>query len=545
LLRAESFSEGVADIKRVGEIFAFGEGRLIDEEGIDWWSLRSLEILREAALILSFQHLAKKIPHSAELWSTRKRSPASHLARILCLPLRSYGESFVKRSLSHARHYARLPRYFSPAQMMEIFLDKYDPAYRWRARFAAHALSSRQSVVLIPSAYTNVSRVAADYARLLPEQSFLLIATRRSATLFDCPPNVKVRTLGVYAGTNSPQAECDQLLEKWNRLLVDLRSDSGLEALRQLGLFDGFPGTFAQGLAIRNAWRRVLEREPVCGVFCGDDTNANTRLPVSLAARRGLPTLDFHHGAMDGYYLVKQPPCDLYLAKTELERDYLLRVCGLAAGKVVVGAPIPSPKSFPGAHATGKASEASAASIVFFSEPYENIGMRAEEVYRELLPALCRLASKTNRGVVLKLHPFESKSARWEIVRSVLTPEERQKITIVSGPLSEDLLSRTWAGITVESTTVLDCAVRGIPCFLCEWLAFLPFGYLHQYARFGAGQLLHSIDDVAEIPRKLAPQTNPDKNVIAVQEFRWRGVDPKLLSQWLGGQTLKTEAKRA
>ncbi|MGO8795553.1 MAG: hypothetical protein ACLQLC_12075 [Candidatus Sulfotelmatobacter sp.] len=545
LLRAESFSKGIADIRRAGKILAFGEGRLLDSEGIDWWSLRSIEILREAAVILSFQTLAEEIPRGAELWSTRPGTPAASFARILGSSLRAYGQSSVARGAARVRHYARLPRHFSPAQLKEICLDKYDPAYRWRARFADRVQPASQPVILIPSAYTNVSRVASAYVRLLPDQPFLLVSTRRSATLFDPPPNIQLRPLGAYAETGSPGPELDEILEKWGKLSADLQSDPHLKMLQQLGMFDSFPAAFAQGLAVRNAWRCVLQREPVCGVLCGDDTNVNTRLPVSLAARRGLPTLDFHHGAMDGYYLVKRPPCDLYLAKTELERDYLLRVCGIPTDKVVVGAPIPARDVSSRSRNATTDEPSRKTSIVFFSEPYENIGLRAEEVYRELLPALCQLARETGRGVVLKLHPFESESARSEIVRSVLTPPDRKMLTVVSGPLSDDLLSRTWAGITVESTTVLDCALRGIPCFLCEWLAFLPFGYLHQYARFGAGQLLHRVEDVAEIPRKLVSPFLDDKKAVEAQEFRWQGIDPRMLSRWLGAEPATAEARPA
>lgn len=544
VLRTESFSKGMADIKRVGKILAFGEGRVVDSEGIDWWSPYALEILREAALILGMQRLAAEIPRTAELWSTGPGRPAAFFAAILGIPLRAYRESFVARSLARARRYARLPRHFSAAQLKEICLDKYDPAYRWRARFAARTQPMGRPVVLIPSAYTNVSRVASDYARMLPQQQFLLVSTRRSATLFNAPPNVQVRSLAAYAETNSPRNELGEIIESWKKLKAELQADPDLSLLQQLGMFDSFSATLAQGLAVRNAWRCVFNREPVCGVLCGDDSNMPTRLPVLLAARRGLPTLDFHHGAMDGFYLVKRLPCDMYLAKTELERDYLLRECGLPSDKVTLGAPVPVRRV---SSSAGRAQDQHSKKkfIVFFSEPYENIGLRAEEVYRELLPALGRLANETGRGVVLKLHPFESESARSQIVRSVLAPAERKHLTVLSGPLSEELLSQTWAGVTVESTTVLDCALRGIPCFLCEWLAFPPFGYLQQYARFGAGQILRRVEDIAEIPRKLAAQSIDEKKMFVAQESRGQGIDPRLLSRWLGTEPPAPQLRRA
>ncbi len=547
LLRADSYSEGLDDIKRVGKMLAAGRGRLIDHEGIDWWSLRSLEILREAAAILAMQRMSRDIPRSATLWATRPGWPATALGSILGLPVRAYRDSFVARSVGRTRRYARLSQYFSTAQIKEIFLDKYDSAYRWRARFAARPQPSSKAVVLIPSAYTNVSRVACAYARLLPEQPFLLVATRRSATLFEQPANVEQRRLSAYAESGAPGRELEELLEKWAVLCRELQDLPDLELLQKLGVFDSFPAAFAHGLGVRNAWRHVLEGEPVCGVLCGDDTNVNTRLPATLAARRGLPTLDFHHGAMDGYSLVKPLASDLYLAKNELERDYLLRVCGLPAAKVAIGAPPAAHLFSADSHPAGGPEPSRKTSIVFFSEPYENVGVRPEEVYRELFPALCGVARATGHGVILKLHPFESASERAEILRTVLAPEDYKRVTVESGPLSESLLSQTWAGVTIESTTVLDCALRGIPCFLCEWLAFTPFGYMQQYAKFGAGQILRRVEEIADISRRLDESKRMSGTAVAggEQGFRWQVIEPRLLSQWLGVESPELLARRA
>jgi len=545
LLRAGSFSDGPADIKRAGEILSVGKGRLLDGEGIDWWTLQSLEILLKALSVLTLQRLAREIPRSAILWATRPGEPAATFARIAGLPWRAYGNGWMAQSLNRARHYARLSRHFSPARITEIFLDKYDSAYRRRAQFASGNQPATMPVVLIPSAYTNVSRVACAYARLLPDQAFLLVATRRSATLFDRQANVHLRALASYAETRTPARELREILEKWSALSRDLQPIAEIALLQRLGMFDHFPTALANGLAVRNAWRAVLEREPVCGVLCGDDTNINTRLPVLLAAHRGLPTLDFHHGAMDGFYLAKPMPCDLYLAKNELERDYLLRVCGLPVNKVALGAPSPAHSVAVRSHSPINVEPARKTTIVLFSEPYENIGMRTEEVYRELLPALCRVARETERGVVLKLHPFESFSQRSEIVRAILSPEDRAQVRIVSGPLTEELLSETWAGVTVESTTVLDCAMRGIPCFLCAWLALAPFGYLRQYAKFGAGHVLHNANEVADVARVIAEDSTSGRKTVGDAGFRWQVIEPQQLAQWIGAESPELEARRA
>jgi hypothetical protein len=420
-------------------------------------------------------------------------------------------------------HYVGLLRRFSVAQIKEILLDKYDSRYRWRSRFAARPKPCADPVVLLPSAYENVSRGGAAYARLLPRQPFLLVATRQSARQFAPPSNMHVRDLAAYAKGGPASGEVSSLIERWLELRANLNSSSETRGLVQLGVLDAFPRWIRDGIATRNAWREVLEREPVCGVFCGDDSNRYTRLPVLLAARRKIPTVDFHHGAFDGRYLLKELPCDRYLAKNEMERDYLLRVCGLPGEKIAIGAP---PGQACAAKDTGQVEGTSA---VFFSEPYEAAGMRAEEVYREILPALCRLAREDRRSVILKLHPFESRSQRCGIVREILTPEDQRLVTVRDGPLTNELLARAWFGVTVESTAVLDCWQNGICCFLCGWLTLSPYGYAQQFARFGVGEVLGSVEEMREIPQRLDEFHLQRATIPSPSE----PVDPGKLQRWL------------
>ena len=80
--------------------------------------------------------------------------------------------------------------------------------------------------------------------------------------------------------------------------------------------------------------------------------------------------------------------------------------------------------------------------------------MRTQEVYRELLPPLCRVARESERGLILKLHPFESLSQRRTIVREVLALKDCEIVTVVDGPLTTELLAQAWCGITVG---INDC----------------------------------------------------------------------------------------
>lgn len=447
------------------------------------------------------------------------------MACLLKRPLQSFSQQPFARLSARVQHYRRFFQRFSAQRIKEIFLDKYDSGYAWRSRFASRTTPLPEPSILLPSAYGNVSRMAAAYARLLPEQSFLLVATRQSGVLSSMAPNVQLRHLAAYAGGEAPVREGRAILEHWSKLRTDLCEIPEFALLLQTGVLDPFPRWFHDGLRARNAWRQVIEREPVCAVMCGDDSNIYTRLPVILAARRKIPTVDFHHGAMDGRYLLKRLSCDAYLAKNEMERDYLLRVCELPPENVVLGAPAAAQMD---SGADGGPSERS--HVVFFSEPYENAGMRADEVYREVLPPLCRLARERGRGVILKLHPFESVSERNSLVRNVLPEEDYRRITTVEGPLSQRLLSNTWFGVTVESTTTLDCYLRSVPCFVCAWLTLLPYGYVQQYARFGIAHILHDPKELDEIPGFLdGLRSSPSP-----QESDWSIAEPEMLRQLLG-----------
>ena len=130
-------------------------------------------------------------------------------------------------------------------------------------------------------------------------------------------------------------------------------------------------------------------------------------------------------------------------------------------------------------------------------------GGRAEEFYRDVLPQLADLALATGRELIVKLHPAESKNERARLLARVLSIEQKRSARIVDGPLTEDLLEKAWFGITITSTVAMECAIRGIPCFLCKWLEFWPYGYIEQFNRFGVGRSLNDPSEIDKIPEYL------------------------------------------
>ena len=82
-------------------------------------------------------------------------------------------------------------------------------------------------------------------------------------------------------------------------------------------------------------------------------------------------------------------------------------------------------------------------------------------------------------------------------------------LDVVEGPFTPELVEKAWFALTVESTTVIDCSLLGVPCFVCEWLISSPYGYTSQYARFGVGRILTSAEQFSEIPRLMTDPAIP------------------------------------
>ena len=143
--------------------------------------------------------------------------------------------------------------------------------------------------------------------------------------------------------------------------------------------------------------------------------------------------------------------------------------------------------------------------LVFFSEPYGVTYWRSDEVYAELLPQLSRLADNMGLELILKIHPFESVKDHRRRLRRYL-PKRANAIQVVAGPPSAELWQKTRLALTVQSTTAVQCAELGIPVFLCGWLRDAHSGYQRQFVRFGVGQVLESVEQIAEILVRLHEQ---------------------------------------
>lgn len=516
-------AEEIADLYWLRQLLRLGSGRITDQWGIDWWEVLSLEIASDLQQLVLVHRLSKELDAGCELYSSRPQLLATALQRLLNVRL-TILESGLRSVVRRAGHAHKLFSHLDAAQFLQVIEDKFDGEHSIRRHFTRRGHRSGQPIILLPSAYSNVSRTAVSYAELLPDHQFLLVHSRSNAKLTSLPTNVHPASLTPYF-VRSEKQETASLIESWNSLRKQLIGGAEeFNTADAVGLLERIPTLLRWGIALRNAWNRVFESENVTACLCADDCNPPSSIPLLLARKRGLPALACHHGALNYMMAIKVNHADFYLVKTEMEQDYLKRVCRVDLEKSVIAAP-----KHAAPLAEQRAAGRSAPWLVFFTEPYQSYGWRSEEVYRDLLPRLNWLAHACGMKLVFKLHPFESIKGHPKMLRRLI-PERDSGIEVLSGPPSDELWSNTRLALTAQSSVALACTALGIPVFLCAWLRDGYSGYVQQYARFGVGKVLESSEQIASIPRWLT-----SRNGTLQRQVTRRSVDPADFARLLSG----------
>ena len=517
------FAEEIRDLHRCRELLQLGMGRLIDRQGIDWWDVVSLEIVPDLQQLMLVDRLAKFIATPCELYASRPFGLARVLGNLLGAEFENLA-SGLESVHQRMRHYAGALSRLNAAQLAQIIQDKFDPVHSIRRRLSRRRPSLNRPVILLPSAYVNVSRAAVSYAALLPDHEFLLVCARQNGHLESLPANVHVASLDSYFRPVD-EHNLASLLAKWRGLKREVTGAAAeFKAAGAAGVLNRIPSRLRWTLSISTAWSSVFESEDITGCLCADDTNPYTRIPLILAKRKGITALACHHGALDSWMALKTLHADFYLAKCEMERDYLQRVCRVEPERIALGNAAPSKQSRLAVR------RFEAPWLVFFTEPYQNAHWRNREVYRELLPRLWDLAQTCGLKLVFKLHPFESAKGHRRMLRRYL-PEQEHRIEIIARPPSAELWEKTRFAVTVQSSTVLECAALGIPVFLCGWLRDSYSGYVRQYARFDIGHVLESPEQIGEISRLLKMYNEKDSR----RGTPWQTIDPGELAHLISG----------
>ena len=513
-------TKGVDDLRLTRELLDLGLGEVVDRFGIDWWDVLVQSIVPQIQQLILIRRLAALIPPGADLYSTRQHFLARALQVLIGgkLVIVQGGRHRLGRAVTH---YVNALQQLDLTQLTQVIQDKFDSEHAVRRRLARRATTSGP-VVLLPSAYVNVSRTAVAYAEMLPNVQFLLLLARKNGRLPTVPANVRSASLdGYFPGID--KSEQHSLKQAIGCLRLKLASSVlEFEMADASGLLTSLEARLSWGIAVRNAWNSVFESEAITACLCADDSNPYSRVPLILAKNRGIPALACHHGAMDSRMAIKKKHADFYLAKSEMERDYLARVCQVPGENIVTGAPQP-PK------ALGLATNRMPSWLVVFTEPYHALGWHTGEIYRDLLPRLAALAEACRLELVFKLHPFESERGHRRILRRYLRMKAARETRVITGQTPPELWQNAACALTVQSTVALECAMRGVPLFLCGWLADSCAGYVQQYERFGVGRVLRSVEELDQIPRCIASQ--------AIQQpyGLTETLDPKTLRHLLEG----------
>src|SRR5208282_2025133 len=154
-----------------------GMGRVVDRFGIDWWDVISVSLQSELQDVRLALRLAEKLSGCHMLAASRSSVTAEALRVQLGIPLQVLHRGLRKRLMRSALRRGSAVANLSFEQLRQVVYDKYDPHYRWRRKMAAPQSLRAESepVVLLPSAYSNVTRTAFGYAGMLSEQKFLLV----------------------------------------------------------------------------------------------------------------------------------------------------------------------------------------------------------------------------------------------------------------------------------------------------------------------------------------------------------------------------------
>ena len=489
------FAAEFDDLRQCRRLLQLGGGHLVDGQGIDWWDIVGLELVPQLQRLMLVDRLAGRIESSNRLFASRPFWLFPALARrlktqveVLASPLQLAGRRFREYIMT----WSRLDR----SQLAQVVADKFDPYHRVRRLAQRKKTSLGGPVILLPTAYENVSRTAASYAAQVADREFLLVYARSRARLPVLPANVHAVSLDAYFHrADGHESNC--LEGRWRTLRPELVNAAAEFCQADFaGILDGIPSRLRWALNLASAWTEVFDSEDIAGCLCADDTNPYTRVPLLLARKRGISNLVCHHGSLDSWMMIKQHEADHYLAKNEMERDYLVRVCGVS-GDQVGSMPLSPVRSN-----SPQRSRMRPSSLVFFTEPYANAFWRSDDIYRDLLPGLHSVARECGLKLAFKLHPFDSVKGFGRILRRYLSAHTGE-IEIIGGPSSEKFWENIRVAVTVQSSTALECAARGIPVFLCAWLRDPYSGYVRQFARFDVGRVLQSPEELGQIRQRL------------------------------------------
>ena len=277
----------VEDFREWRGLMDVGRGQVVDRFGIDWWNVIGILLQAELQDMRLVQRLSKKIGACAGLTVTRSSPLAKALGLQLQCPVTVLHGGMARRLSRKLGRYRQAAADLGLRQLRQVLYDKYDPHYLWRSKFAPAPAKSSEPVILLPSAYANVTRTAFRYAEVLPHRQCLLVLAREIGNVRPAPANVRTELLASFAAPRPDPAELRQLENSWDSLRSSLGSHEEFSLGVRSGSLDQGRRWLRWGIAVRDAWNEVFETRVIVGCLSADDNNPYTRIPLLLARQRG------------------------------------------------------------------------------------------------------------------------------------------------------------------------------------------------------------------------------------------------------------------
>ena len=274
------------------------------------------------------------------------------------------------------------------------------------------------------------------------------------------------------------------------RHLTNAAVTGGEKILRDLfvrsAFFQDFLGRhLPYGLFVTRVFERWLDVAQPAALVVGNPVFEGPAL--TLAQRRGVPTLVLQHGVLGDFCQFVDPPADHYVVRGAFWRDFLAPPVRPRA--LVLNPPEPGP-------ATPQQSS-SRRSILFLTSPYSMQEFWNEADLDDILRSLVATAASERVELVIRVHPLEQ-VAKYRVRLEALFDKtlDGVDVTFSQGSGLHSVLSRAAVAVTYSSTVFLDCIKLGVPIVSFDWH---HFSYKRQIEEYGVFHFARSLAHLREL----------------------------------------------
>ena len=178
---------------------------------------------------------------------------------------------------------------------------------------------------------------------------------------------------------------------------------------------------------------------------------------ISMARRRGIPTVLLQHGILGDFYQCTAYPVDHVIVRGEFFRDFLSEANRKRA--VILNPPQPVIKD-----------QCARDSILFLTGFNLHEYWTHPENIDEILKTLVRSAHQLNTSLIVRVHPAESVRRYQQIVERTQHEEVLQvSVSYSQGGSLEELMTMSKVAVLFYSTVMLDCMRYSVPTISLGW----------------------------------------------------------------------------